>query len=55
MDIMKNKIPSPDMTWSVKDIKCNYTPSLKTLTNDTQYDSREIVYIDHNYSSENSS
>ena len=57
LDIMKNKIPLPDMTWSVKDIN-NFIqhPLIHSLmTNDTQYNNREIEYIEHNYSSDASS
>ena len=52
MDIMKNQIPLPDMTWSVKDInKFIQHPLIHSLmTYDTQYNNREIKYIDHNYS-----
>ena len=58
MDIMKNKIPVPDMTWSVKDINTFIHHPLIVLSlmaYDTQYNSREIEYIDHNYSSDDSS
>ena len=54
MDIMKNQIPLPDMTWTVNDInKFIQHPLIHSLmTYDTQYNSREIEYIDHNYSSD---
>ena len=58
MDIMKNQIPLPDMTWSVKDIKkfIQHLPLIHSLmTYDTQYNNREVEYIDHNYSSDASS
>ena len=57
LDIMKNQIPLPDMTWSVKDInKFIQHPLIHSLmTYDTQYNNREIEYIDHNYSSDASS
>ena len=57
MDIMKNQIPLPDMTWSVKDInKFIQHPLIHSLmTYDTQYNNREIEYIDHNFSSDASS
>ena len=58
MDIMKNQIPLPDMTWSVKDInKFIQHPLIHSLiTYDTQYNNnREIEYIDHDYSSDASS
>ena len=57
MDIVKNLIPLPDMTWSVKDInKFIQHPLIHSLiTYDTPYNNREIEYIDHNYSSDASS
>ena len=57
LDIMKNQIPLPDMTWSVKDInKFIQHPLIHSLmTYDTQYNNREIEYINHNYSSDASS
>ena len=57
MDIMKNQIPLPDMTWSVKDINTFIQhPLIHTLmTYDTHYNSREIEYIEFNYSSDTSS
>ena len=44
MDIMKNQIPLPNMTWSVKDInKFIQHPLIHSLmTHDTQYNNREI-------------
>ena len=49
MDIMKNQIPLPDMTWSVKDINIFIQHPLihSLMTYDTQYNNREIEYIDH--------
>ena len=57
MDIVKNKIPLPDMTWSVQDInKFIQHPLIHSLmTYDTQKKNSEIEYIDHNYSSDDSS
>ena len=57
MNIMKNKIPLPDMTWSVKDLNTFIRHPLihSLMTYDTQYNNREIVYIDHDYSSDDSS
>ena len=57
MDIMKNQIPLPDMSWSVKDInKLIKHPLIHSLmTYGTQYNSRELEYMDHNYSSDASS
>ena len=57
MDIMKNKLPLPDMPWSVKDINTFIQHPLihSLITYDTQYNNREIEYIDHSYSSEGSS
>ena len=58
MDIMKNQIPLPYMTCSVKDInKFMQHPLIHSLmTYDTQYtNNREIEYMDHNYSSDASS
>ena len=57
LDIMKNQIPLPDMTWSVKDInKFIQHPLIHSLmTYDTQYNNREVEYIEHNYSSDASS
>ena len=54
IDIMKNQIPLPDMTWSVKDInKFIHHPLIHPLmTYDKQYNNREIEYIDHYYSSD---
>ena len=56
-DIMKNLIPLPDMTWSVKDINTFIQhPTIHLLmTYDTQYNAREIEFIEHNCSSEASS
>ena len=47
MKIMKNQIPLPDMTWSVKDInKFIQHPLIHSLmTYDTQYNNREIEYL----------
>ena len=57
MDIMKNWLPLPDMTWSVKDISKFIQHSLihSLMTYDTQYNNRDIQYIDPNYSSDASS
>ena len=57
MDLLKNKIPLPDMTWSVKEINSFiHHPLIHSLmTYDTQYNNKEIQYIEHNYSSEGSS
>ena len=54
MYIMKNQILLSDMTWSVKNInKFIQHPLIHSLmTYDTQYNNREIEYIDHNYSSD---
>ena len=57
MDIMKNRIPLPDMTWSVKVINKFIQHLLihSLMTYDTQYNNRKIEYIDHNYSCDASS
>ena len=56
LDIMKNQIPLPDMTWSVQAINKFIQPLIHSLmTYDTQYNNGEIEYIDHNYSSDASS
>ena len=57
MAIMKNQIPLPDMKWSVKDINTFMQHPLihALMTHDTQYNNREIQYIEHNYSSDDSS
>ena len=57
LDIMKNKIPLLDMTWSVKYINTFLQHPLiySLMTYDTQYNNREMEYIDHNYSSDDSS
>ena len=57
MDTMKNQISLPDMTWSVKDInKFIHHPLIHSLmTYDTQYNNRDVEYIDHNCSSDASS
>ena len=57
MDIMKNQIPLPDMTWSVKDLNTFIQHPLihSLMIYDTQYNNREIEYIEHNYSSDASS
>ena len=57
IEIMKNKIPLPDMTWCVKDINTFiHHPLIHSLTTyDTQYNNREIEYMEHNYSSDSSS
>ena len=51
------KIPLPDMTWSVKDTNTFLQHPLiySLMTYDTQYNNREIEYVDHNYSSDDSS
>ena len=57
LDIRQNKIPLPDMLWSVIKInKLLHHPIIHSLmTYDTQYISREIEYIENNYSSDTSS
>ena len=47
MDILKNKIPLPDMTWSVKEINSFMQHHLihPLMTYDMQYNNREIEYI----------
>ena len=57
LDIMKNKIPLPDMTWSTKNItEFIQHPLIHSLmTYDTQYNERIIEYIEHNFSSDDSS
>ena len=57
MEIMKNKIPLPDMTWSVREINdFLHHPTIHSLTSyDTQYNEREIEFIEHNFSSDDSS
>ena len=57
LNIMKNKIPLPDMTWSVKDINTFIQHLLihSPTTFDTQYINIKIEYIEHNYSSDASS
>ena len=57
MDILRNKIPLPDMTWSVKELNTFIHHSLihSLMTYDTQYNNREIIYMEHNYSSDYSS
>ena len=57
LDIVKNKILLPDMTWSVLDIiKFIQHPLIHSLmTYDTQYNNREIEYVERNYSSDASS
>ena len=54
---MKNKIPLPDMTMSVKDInKFVHHPLIYSLTAyEKEYNTREIVFLEHNYSSDSSS
>ena len=57
MDIMKNKIPLPNMTWSVREVNTFIRHPLihSLMTYNTQYNPREIEYIEHNYSSDSSS
>ena len=57
LQLDQNQIPLPDMTWSIQDInKWIQHPLLHSLmAYDTQYNDREIEYIDHNYSSDASS
>ena len=57
MDIMQNKTPLPDMSWSVTEInKFIHHPTIHALmAYNTQYIAKEIEYLDHNYSSDNSS
>ena len=54
---MKNQIPLPDMTWSVKDLdKFIQHPLIHSLmVYDIHYNNGEIEYIEHNYSSDASS
>ena len=54
---MADKELDPDMTWSVKEINTFiHHPLIHSLmTYDTQYNNRDIQYIEHNYSSEDSS
>ena len=51
MDIMENKIPLPDMTWSIKRIlKFIQLPQLDDLMNyNTTYTRKEIIYVDHDF------
>ena len=53
LDIMKNKIPLPDMTWSVKDINTFIRqPTIqKLMMHNADLNERLIEYIDPNYSS----
>ena len=57
LEIMNNKIPLPDMTWSVKEINAFiHHPLIHALmTYDTQYNRREIEYLEHNFSTDDSS
>ena len=57
MDVMQNKIPLPDMTWSVQDINkfIQHPVVYLLMAYDTQYNSKEIEFIDHNYSTDASS
>ena len=57
LDILKNKIPLLDITWSVDDInKFIHHPSIHMLlAYDTEYNNREIEYVDHDFSSDASS
>ena len=57
LDIMKNKIPLPDMIWSVKGInKFIHFPTIhKLMVYNTDYIEREIEYINNNCSSYDSS
>ena len=56
-DKMKNKIPLPEMTLSVKDINTLIRHPLinSLITYDAQYSNREVEYIEHDYSSDTSS
>ena len=53
MDIMQNKNPLPDMSWSVIEInKFLHHPTIHSLmAYNTQYITKDIEYIEHNYSS----
>ena len=60
MEIMKNKyrtVPLPDMTWPVKDMNnfMQHPRILSLMTYDTTYYTRELEFLEHNYSSEGSS
>ena len=57
IDIMKNKIPLPEMSWSVKDINMFiHHPIIHSLMKyNTDYNIREIEYIEHNYSTDDTS
>ena len=54
LDIVKNKISLPGMTWSVKDINTfiKYPLIHSLMTYDTQYNNREIEYMEFNHSSD---
>ena len=57
IDIMKNKIPLPYISWLVKDINMFILhPIIHSLMEyNTDYNIREIEYIEHNYSTDDSS
>ena len=54
MDIMQNKTPLPDMSWSVIGInKFLHHPTIHSvMAYNTQYITKDIEYIEHNYSSD---
>ena len=54
MDIMKNRIPLPDMKWSVRDMNTfiQHPKIYQMKTYDTQYNNKEIEFMEHNYSSD---
>ena len=56
-DIMKNKLPLPDMTWSIKDINIFiYHPTIHQLMiHNIDYIEIEIDYIERNNLSDDSS
>ena len=56
LEIMENKMPLPDMTWSIKLIlKFIQTPKIEVLLDfNSVHNMREVVFIEHNFSEDSS-
>ena len=51
-EILEDKYPTPDGSWSIKNlVTFIHSPQIhRLLINDSAYEEREIIYIDHNFS-----
>ena len=57
LEIMENKIPLPDMSWSIKRVlRFLQTPKVELLMDlNTSHLKKEIIFLEHNFSDEVSS